>query len=225
MYDLILRGGTIADGTGDPPFEGDVAVKDGRIAMSGAKGDDLGAAAETVDAQGLTLAPGRLLERPYSMAAGRGAQILYITDPTARRSAEPATDLTVLAGGTDFYPARVGEPLDDDVLDVIAEENLPEDMTKDVHHWMKSLATEVLVHGPSRRGGRQLSGRDPYHRVVNFEAPERAPIRSDRRPATIESDETSTMTGRSAAPASKALIPCTWIRLYGRKKKNAPSEA
>jgi CO/xanthine dehydrogenase FAD-binding subunit len=28
--------------------------------------------------------------------------------------------LTVLAGGTDFYPARVGQPLDDDVLDIMA---------------------------------------------------------------------------------------------------------
>jgi hypothetical protein len=36
--------------------------------------------------------------------------------------------------------------------------------------------TEVLVEGPSRRAeadgavSRQLAGRDPYHRVVNFEA-------------------------------------------------------
>jgi CO/xanthine dehydrogenase FAD-binding subunit len=29
-----------------------------------------------------------------------------------------ARALTVLAGGTDFYPARVGQPLDDDVLDI-----------------------------------------------------------------------------------------------------------
>ncbi|MEE3332335.1 MAG: TRAM domain-containing protein, partial [Myxococcota bacterium] len=28
----------------------------------------------------------------------------------------------------------------------------------------------VLVEGPSRRGGSQLCGRDPYHRVVNFDA-------------------------------------------------------
>jgi CO/xanthine dehydrogenase FAD-binding subunit len=28
--------------------------------------------------------------------------------------------LTVLAGGTDFYPARVGRPLDDDILDITA---------------------------------------------------------------------------------------------------------
>ncbi|MEE3330343.1 MAG: tRNA (N6-isopentenyl adenosine(37)-C2)-methylthiotransferase MiaB [Myxococcota bacterium] len=31
-------------------------------------------------------------------------------------------------------------------------------------------ATRVLVEGPSRRGGNQLCGRDPYHRVVNFDA-------------------------------------------------------
>ncbi|MDJ0937118.1 MAG: FAD binding domain-containing protein [Kiloniellales bacterium] len=31
-----------------------------------------------------------------------------------------AQRLTVLAGGTDFYPARVGRPLDDDVLDITA---------------------------------------------------------------------------------------------------------
>ena len=31
--------------------------------------------------------------------------------------------------------------------------------------------TEVLVEGPSRRGGDQLQGRDPYHRVVNVTAP------------------------------------------------------
>jgi len=29
---------------------------------------------------------------------------------------------------------------------------------------------EILVEGPSRRGGAQLSGRDPFHRIVNFSA-------------------------------------------------------
>ncbi len=58
MHDLVITNASICDGLGNPAFEGGLAVKDGRIAMIGAKGDDLGAAAETVDAQGLTLAPG-----------------------------------------------------------------------------------------------------------------------------------------------------------------------
>jgi len=35
-----------------------------------------------------------------------------------------ARPLTVVAGGTDFYPARVGQPLDDDVLDITAIDDL-----------------------------------------------------------------------------------------------------
>jgi CO/xanthine dehydrogenase FAD-binding subunit len=34
------------------------------------------------------------------------------------------TPLAILAGGTDFYPARVGKPLDDDVLDITAIDGL-----------------------------------------------------------------------------------------------------
>lgn len=55
MYDLVIRNARICDGLGNPIREGDLAVKDGRVA---AVGRDLGAARETTDAQGLTLAPG-----------------------------------------------------------------------------------------------------------------------------------------------------------------------
>lgn len=55
MYDLVIRNARICDGLGNPIREGDLAVKDGRIA---AVGRDLGAGRETVDAEGLTLAPG-----------------------------------------------------------------------------------------------------------------------------------------------------------------------
>jgi CO/xanthine dehydrogenase FAD-binding subunit len=40
----------------------------------------------------------------------------------------------LLAGGTDFYPARVGKPLDDDVLDVTAIEELAS-MSRDAGGW------------------------------------------------------------------------------------------
>ena len=34
-YDTVIRGGQIIDGTGRPGFEGDLALKDGRIAAVG----------------------------------------------------------------------------------------------------------------------------------------------------------------------------------------------
>jgi N-acyl-D-aspartate/D-glutamate deacylase len=55
QYDLIIRGGTIVDGTGAPAFTGDVAVKDGLIA---AVGRVEGSAAEEIDAAGRIVAPG-----------------------------------------------------------------------------------------------------------------------------------------------------------------------
>ena len=55
MYDLVIKGARIADGLGSPLKTADVAVADGRIAEVGRIG---GAAARTVDADGLVLAPG-----------------------------------------------------------------------------------------------------------------------------------------------------------------------
>jgi N-acyl-D-aspartate/D-glutamate deacylase len=54
-YDLVVRGGTIVDGTGKPGFKGDVAIKDGRIA---AVGTVAGEGKEEIDATGRIVAPG-----------------------------------------------------------------------------------------------------------------------------------------------------------------------
>jgi N-acyl-D-amino-acid deacylase len=54
-YDLIIRNGTIVDGTGAPRFSGDVAVKDGLIAAVGTVHGD---AAEEIDAAGKVVSPG-----------------------------------------------------------------------------------------------------------------------------------------------------------------------
>jgi N-acyl-D-aspartate/D-glutamate deacylase len=56
MHDLVIRGGTVVDGTGGPSRTADVAVDDGIIT---AVGDLKGAAAErTIDADGLLVTPG-----------------------------------------------------------------------------------------------------------------------------------------------------------------------
>ena len=54
-YDLVIRNGTVVDGTGSPRFTGDVAVKDGLIA---AVGEVQGSGAEEIDASGKVVAPG-----------------------------------------------------------------------------------------------------------------------------------------------------------------------
>ena len=54
-YDLLIRGGTVVDGTGAPPVRADVAVRDGRIA---AVGDAPGPPARVIEARGLAVAPG-----------------------------------------------------------------------------------------------------------------------------------------------------------------------
>jgi len=56
VYDLIIENARICDGTGKPSFHGNVAVKDGLIAAVG-KGNGE-AAAKTINADGLALAPG-----------------------------------------------------------------------------------------------------------------------------------------------------------------------
>ncbi len=54
-YDLVIRHGKIADGSGNPWFYGDVALKQDRIV---AVGSVAGEAKRTIDAQGLVVAPG-----------------------------------------------------------------------------------------------------------------------------------------------------------------------
>jgi N-acyl-D-aspartate/D-glutamate deacylase len=55
MHDFVIRNALLLDGLGSAPAHGDLAIHEGRIA---AIGRDLGAARETLDADGLALMPG-----------------------------------------------------------------------------------------------------------------------------------------------------------------------
>ena len=55
MYDVVIKGGTVIDGTGGPARSTDVAIKDGRVARVGTADAE---AARTIDATGKYVTPG-----------------------------------------------------------------------------------------------------------------------------------------------------------------------
>lgn len=87
MYDLLIKGATVADGLGNPLVHADLAVAGDRIAAIGRVSD---AARRTVNAEGLVLAPGIV-----DVHTHYDAQLTW--DPTA--SPSPALGVTSVVMG------------------------------------------------------------------------------------------------------------------------------
>lgn len=97
-YDLVIRGGTMVDGTGIPRYRADLAVKDGRIAMM--SGKIRAGGAKEIDARGCIVAPGAIdLHTHYD------AQLNW--DPYASLSGWfGVTSLTIGQCGFGFAPTK-----------------------------------------------------------------------------------------------------------------------
>jgi N-acyl-D-aspartate/D-glutamate deacylase len=97
-FDLVIRGGTVVDGTGQPRFRADVGVKDGRIAMISGRINAAGA--KELDASGCIVAPGAVdLHTHYD------AQLNW--DPYASLSGQfGVTSLTIGQCGFGFAPTH-----------------------------------------------------------------------------------------------------------------------
>ena len=81
-YDLVIRGGTVVDGTGIPRVRADLAIKDGRVAMI--SGRIHGGGAKELDASGCIVAPGAIdLHTHYDAPAQLGPVCLPLPDSSA----------------------------------------------------------------------------------------------------------------------------------------------
>jgi len=96
-YDLLVRNGRIVDGTGNPWFYGDVAVRDGRIAAVGRVLE--GTAERTIDARGLMVAPGFIDIHSHSDS-------LLLEDGAAQSKIRQGVTTEVLGEGDSAGPDR-----------------------------------------------------------------------------------------------------------------------
>ena len=84
-YDVLIRGGRVLDGTGNPWFRADVAIREGRIAaveiLAGSRAD------REIDATGLVLVPGFIDIHSHADDSRNGTTGLRSED--ARRRAAP----------------------------------------------------------------------------------------------------------------------------------------
>ena len=156
MHDLIIRGGTVVDGTGAPRFAADIAIDNGRIT---AVGNDLGDAREIIDATGLVVTPGFVDIHTHYDGQATWDDLL---EPSSGHGVT-----TVVAGncGVGFAPVRPGKEewlvqLMEGVEDIPGTalhegiswgwESFPEYLdVLDARHYAIDIAT-YIGHGPVR---------------------------------------------------------------------------
>ena len=114
-YDVLIKGGTVVDGSGADRFQADVAINSDRIV---AIGDNLGSAKRMVDAEGKLVTPGFV-----DIHTHLDAQIAW--DPIASSSCFHGVTSVVLGNcGVTFAPCK---PEDRDYLARLMEsvEDIP----------------------------------------------------------------------------------------------------
>ncbi len=98
-YDLILRGGTIYDGSGDAPWVGDVAIDEDKIAALGELGN-AGATME-IDVTGLAVAPGFINMMSWANES-------LIEDGRSQSDIRQGVTLEVMGEGSSMGPLNEG---------------------------------------------------------------------------------------------------------------------
>ncbi len=97
-YDVVIRGGRVVDGTGNPWFDADVAIRGDRIAAIGRLGDDV-PARRIIDARGLVVAPGFVDMHSHS-------DMLLLRDGDAQSKVRDGVTTEILGEDTSAGPRK-----------------------------------------------------------------------------------------------------------------------
>ena len=95
-FDIVIRGGRVVDGTGNPAFDADVAIRDGRIV---ALGRVTGTAARVIDGTGLVVAPGFIDIHNHS-------DTTLLDDPDAQSMVRQGVTSMILGEGGSAAPSE-----------------------------------------------------------------------------------------------------------------------
>jgi N-acyl-D-aspartate/D-glutamate deacylase len=187
-FDLVIRGGTVADGRGGPLYTADVAISDGLIAEVGKVG---GKGRQEIDADGLLVAPGFVdIHSHYDGQA--------IWDERLLSSGWHGVTTTVMGNcGLGFAPVRME---DRDLLIEFMEgvEDIPAEVLRDGLSWEWSSFPEYLDALERRRHDMDVCTQLPHSALRVFVMGERAARREE---ATV--DDVAEMR-RLAAEAMRA---------------------
>ncbi len=135
MFDLVIRNGTIVDGTGRSQYRGDLAITDGVLAQVG--GTVTGEAREVIDAEGLVVTPGFV-----DVHSHYDGQVTFdeVLEPSAGHG---VTTVVIGSCGIGFAPAR---PEDHDRLIEVMEfvEDIPGAVLRAALPWDWTTFPEYL---------------------------------------------------------------------------------
>jgi len=185
QYDLIIRGGTIYDGSGSAPFVGDVAINGDTIAAIG----DLGTATgrTEIDASGLAVAPGFINMMSWANAS-------LIEDGRSQSDIRQGVTLEVMGEGNSMGPLN----------DAMKEERLKRqgDITYDIEWTSLDEYLRFLEgRGVSPNVASFIGAATPREYVIGYE---------DRPPTADELDRmrgiVSTAMEEGALGVASALI-------------------
>jgi N-acyl-D-aspartate/D-glutamate deacylase len=168
MYDLLIKNGTVVDGTGAPRYQADVAVQDGKIAEIGRLNEG---AKQTIDADGLIVAPGFVDPHTHY-----DAQICW--DPLITPSSWHGVTTAVMGNcGVGLAPCRP-EVREIAAWDLVNVEAIPFDVLAKGVTWDWETFPEYMDAAAKRGSGINLGFLAPLtpfrHNVLGEESMERS---------------------------------------------------